>query len=911
MTKRFTDLANKAAQKGDWKTAVSMALEGERHGEDSMRELPQYDMPWEAIHHAAEGMLRLKARNERLDGSEFLYYAAHNLPKDEFNPSVDQAVAKLLELDDGNEYSALSDVDHPAIRRFVKNHPLRHPADFFYSYEKKVNPEHFATIHHWLNNSEDPVEMTDHRGKVGTSAKWQHAIPALEAYAKSAQDQIWKDITKKSGGRSRNAGYHFSEDDGWYRSPYEGFSEPHVLLYRGVAGDYGKKLLDAAGVDLTTEDGAKNSVEIPISPMASWTADINVAHRFASTRSIPGQANGYGAVIAKWFPLKHVLHSGWHNAHHLQEHAHPDEFEFVVKHPEGSLRIHPREIVARNRWDETFAPDHEDPEYKQKLREELIQKHQEIKAKADGTFDWLPVAQKLSSSLLFVRHKGAGSSGGIQTHKHPLGPFESSGVSPERYVIETHGDSTEAFRSRFRSAHAKLSEALGSFFEGKPFSAKHVRERFDSITAHCGLTFKLGTLPPEKSVGFTPSERMHYHPSDHPDLGDDPRLDDEIKLGPPTAKSEEPKDPALKKYDTQFEEYLRAAESLAGRRHDPTTLRDARHTSQDMLTQALRSVGLEASADNKSAVESVLKLSDSEGKHEVESPLLYAQTVEAMMPDGKEFAHAIRRGYKTKNVRSSHLYGRHTKGSVLVKDPLGGKLYLIKTGAGGQNPAAGENEDPSSPSQREAAFYRAAGVFGLKSFLPECHLLALDEQPVAVLEFLHEDWETIEDLRESDSAVMNRVFEKYRHSGDLFRWAVMDYVLGQVDRHFANVMTNREKVKLIDEGSAFAGFQFNVDDKAVFVPCYLRYTVPVDVDFHALPHEDRLQRMVYASSELQVELDSWIRSIRADDLEQALLPFGIDPKPSVMRLYQLQTAPDHVDVAVCKAWSGLLPYKES
>jgi hypothetical protein len=308
----------------------------------------------------------------------------------------------------------------------------------------------------------------------------------------------------------------------------------------------------------------------------------------------------------------------------------------------------------------------------------------------------------------------------------------------------------------------------------------------------------------------------------------------------------------------------------------------------------------------------VLKLTaDHDHKQEDEdSPLLHAKTVEEMMPDGREFANAIRRAYRTKNVRNSNLKGRHTMGSVLAKDPMG-DLYLIKTGSGGQNPASGEDEDSSSPSQREAAFYAAAAVFGVQAFLPECHLIALDEQPVAVLTFLSEDWETVEDLREANSHKLISLFERYRLSGDLFKWAVMDYVLGQVDRHFANVMTNGKKVALIDEGSAFAGYSFNVEDKAVFVPCYLRYTVPAEVDFHKLSHKERLRRMVEANVSTKAELRIWLHSIRKDDLESTLISSGIDPGPAIMRLEQLLSDPEFVDLAVCKAWSGLIPDKES
>jgi len=99
-------------------------------------------------------------------------------------------------------------------------------------------------------------------------------------------------------------------------------------------------------------------------------------------------------------------------------------------------------------------------------------------------------------------------------------------------------------------------------------------------------------------------------------------------------------------------------------------------------------------------------------------------------------------------------------------------------------PQAGIHQEKASQPKREAAFWHAADVMGLSDDVPRCELLFLEGKPVACMEFLAGSYDSLENLRESDHGKMIRCLEPYRDRGRIHQWAVMDAVLGNVDRHF-------------------------------------------------------------------------------------------------------------------------------
>ncbi len=206
--------------------------------------------------------------------------------------------------------------DEPMLQYKLKQH---HAAAFWNGYEQEVQPHHFAVGEKLRSNSQDHVEVTDHRGKTGNSQHWGPIDSALQQHAGAVQEEILNDkhLPKKMIN-----------------------GEMHIPVYRGVAGDYAKQLHDAK------ESGATH-VEVPNAAFSSWSTDPDVAHGFAS-RHIAGHSR-HSALMRRWAPVSQVLHSGFHQAFENQHHHHQEESEIVFQHPESHIKIPVEDISTKNR----------------------------------------------------------------------------------------------------------------------------------------------------------------------------------------------------------------------------------------------------------------------------------------------------------------------------------------------------------------------------------------------------------------------------------------------------------------------------------------------------------------------------------------------------------------------------------
>ncbi len=221
-------------------------------------------------------------------------------------------------------------------------------------------------------------------------------------------------------------------------------------------------------------------------------------------------------------------------------------------------------------------------------------------------------------------------------------------------------------------------------------------------------------------------------------------------------------------------------------------------------------------------------------------------------------------------------------------------------------PAAGVRETLASQSQREAAFWAVAQLWGIGDDFPRCDLLVIDGKQYACMDLLGWEYKPLEKLRDKDPAEPARDLEPYRQKGALHRWAVVDFVLGNPDRHAQNIMANKKgEVKLIDHGSAFAGFGFDPSfDKNSFVPYYLRYGAPAKLNFNALSTKDKLRYMVTVSDETRQNLGAWATGLHAEQLEALLPRYGIDPRAAVERLEKVRAGISSVDVTINRLWAG-------
>lgn len=310
----------------------------------------------------------------------------------------------------------------------------------------------------------------------------------------------------------------------------------------------------------------------------------------------------------------------------------------------------------------------------------------------------------------------------------------------------------------------------------------------------------------------------------------------------------------------------------------------------DPEAAALVAAGLEPSDENRRALRGVLAASKPLQKSEPPAAV-HLKDLRPLTPDADGFVEELKRASEADAVFPVALGGKHSAGTLLSYDPEHHGRIILKPGSGKQNPSAGARQDPSSQAQREAAFYAAAEqVFGLHDLVPEAHLVAYDDHPqvAAIRALSFKNYKNGNALRRDGSDKPRRVLSAFLPDGQLHRWAAMDFVLGNVDRHSGNVMAGvGGDVWLIDHGSAFAGSQFDpAHDPRTFTPFYLRVFAPQG--FKALAPEDRLKALPRLHADSALALGGWIQKLDSGKLEEVLLRFGIDPEASKHRLHRLR-----------------------
>lgn len=265
-----------------------------------------------------------------------------------------------------------------------------------------------------------------------------------------------------------------------------------------------------------------------------------------------------------------------------------------------------------------------------------------------------------------------------------------------------------------------------------------------------------------------------------------------------------------------------------------------------------------------------------------------AETVEPVNPWAEDAANDLQRAFKTGMVRAVLLNGKYSLGSMVAWDPTTEHGYLLKSNKG-QSPAAGVREQSASPARREVGFWLVARQWGLDDDVPRADLISVDGQDVAAIKMLFPEWDNLGRKLGLDSGAIQRLFQPYLDSGELHKWAVLDYVLGNPDRNEENIMINESDstIQLIDHGSAFAGPDFDPGhDQNSFVPFYLRAWAPDD--FGKLEPHLQLQQLPEPAPSLDRSLRDWIYSLDAALLESILERLGIDSEACLDRLARIK-----------------------
>lgn len=343
-----------------------------------------------------------------------------------------------------------------------------------------------------------------------------------------------------------------------------------------------------------------------------------------------------------------------------------------------------------------------------------------------------------------------------------------------------------------------------------------------------------------------------------------------------------------------------AAEFLSGKPTDEDKYKEALLLFDGDESKALLAChGLEPTKAN---VQALGAISLNLNKSEEETTNIVFNEIKPATESGIDFALSVKRASDSGNIKVIKFKtGKHSGGTLIAKDSVSHITLLLKPGKG-KSPATGEDQVQATASQREAAFSAVAAAWGLGKYVPECHLLIIDGKDYAAIKFLPPDfWENGQELKERDPNSPRRVLSLYLK--DIFKFAAIDYILGNPDRNSGNVMFCQGEIKLIDHGSAFAGIDFKPGrDKYSFVPFYLRALSAGD--FNKLSPEQKLKSLPRLPAVLEGEFKHWLISLDSDIMRKLLIINGVEPTPSLARLELIKEALDFqpADMAVLSNW---------
>lgn len=370
------------------------------------------------------------------------------------------------------------------------------------------------------------------------------------------------------------------------------------------------------------------------------------------------------------------------------------------------------------------------------------------------------------------------------------------------------------------------------------------------------------------------------------DVGVDPKnYQDQVAKWLKTLAKRESKPYDQLGFSMSFLEIIAICEFLTQRTADQSAIRQAIREHGDGLTGVLASFGLDT-PEGRKAFDSVktLKL------HKAEDILKQPKSIQCI--DDPDFVDVVDQMYKTNKVTAISLSGKHSSGTYIAKDPEG-EHWLLKPGSGKKSPAAGVDETKGSQSRREVVFAALGALLGIEEVKP-AHLLNVDGKEVAAIQMWPMDWVNLHRTMYEEPNLPTTALEPYRRRGQTFKWAVLDYIAGNPDRHGNNLMVGPadegNPIGLIDHGSAMAGGGFDPgNDKDSFVPYYLRAWS--GANFHTLPYEEQLRQIPLVTGVVDDELREWAMAIDPQAVEAAVYDLGMDPTYCLARLYQIQSDP--------------------
>lgn len=307
----------------------------------------------------------------------------------------------------------------------------------------------------------------------------------------------------------------------------------------------------------------------------------------------------------------------------------------------------------------------------------------------------------------------------------------------------------------------------------------------------------------------------------------------------------------------------------------------------DPIGAALMAHGLEITDENRQAIQAFI-----DAQSQIKPPKTKFPSEVEVKPgtqDAVEAAESIQKAFNDRYVTDIALGGKHSAGSLLVEDVSEGVSWLLKPGSGANSSAKGVDESSASQSQREACFYELAKVLGLDEYVPPTYLVLLDGVEYAAIRLL--PWNYVQAGKLDNQKVAKIIQDHYSANGLVFKFAILDAISGNPDRHSGNILVHDNHLMLIDHGSAFAGKSFHPgQDPNAYMPFYLR--AGYNGDYSKLSAEEKLKYFPKADTEVDNLVQNWVDNLKEFDIERVLATYGIDSGPTIARLEQFKKASD-------------------
>jgi len=262
----------------------------------------------------------------------------------------------------------------------------------------------------------------------------------------------------------------------------------------------------------------------------------------------------------------------------------------------------------------------------------------------------------------------------------------------------------------------------------------------------------------------------------------------------------------------------------------------------------------------------------------------------SVVPEGKDSAEALTRAFNDNKVFTASFHGKHSTGAMVGTDPETQTTFFLKP------------DDSSGQAQKEAAFYYVAEELALGQYIPKADWLQIGVNKMAAIKMLNNTFHLLEDEEESNPGLSRLALKPYLDSGALHRWAVLDWILANPDRHGRNMMVSHEKkVALIDHGATFREGFDPARDKYSFVPFYLRAWALSK--FNNLSLEDKAKIMPRTNQMAITEIYQWINQIDTDKVSKTITMYHLQPNEVLDRIKTVKLLPlADLDLSINMLW---------